>query len=173
MVEDQLILEFITKQFNGILRTGMFPASFKQSLIHPVPKDSGGFPPISLLSCLGKMYDRILTNRIYEEWQPRREQFGCRTGHTTQDATARFFHYSSLAHATGNRFGALFLDFSKAYDRVPHDRLIAKLNTYGLNPGLILAIDDWLRHRTFQVAYNSTLSHKLRFHNGLPQGGPQ
>ena len=133
LVEDDLFLHFLTKQFNLLFRGGDYPDFFKESIVVHVLKESGGFRPISLLSCLGKIYDRVLTERIYREWCPRKEQFGCRKGHSAQDALALLLHQSSMAHVSNQCFGALFLDFSKAYDRVCHSRLIMKLHRYGLS----------------------------------------
>lgn len=63
----------LPKIFNGLLRFGMFPTQWKPAKCIPIPKpgradrnDPANIRPISLLSCLGKLYEKLLTSRVAE-----------------------------------------------------------------------------------------------------------
>ena len=63
---------------------------------------------------------------------------------------ARLLHHYGLASLREDHFGMISFDFSKAYDRVPHTRLVTKLVELGVPRYLIAIIADWLTDRTFQ-----------------------
>ena len=69
-----------------------------------------------------------------------------------------------------NQTDLLILDFSKAFDKVAHKRLILKLEYYGIR-GLVLAwIKAWLIGRTQQVVLKGKYSEKSCVRSGVPQG---
>lgn len=70
----------------------------------------------------------------------------------------------------GSLVGAVFLDFSAAFDLINHDLLIAKLRCYGLSTRSLFLIKDYLSDRSQRVFYNSFLSNSSDIHCGLPQG---
>ena len=80
-------------------------------------------------------------------------------------------HRSALAYLNAQYFGVLFLDFRKAYDLVCHKKLILELNRIGVQPHLVLLIDQWLRRRQFRVKHNGHLSDTFSQHFGLMQVG--
>ena len=65
---------------------------------------------------------------------------------------------------------ALFLDFSKAFDKVPHVRLLQKLEHYRICPQLINWIKDFLGKRQQQVVLNGVTSEQCEVISGVPQG---
>ena len=62
------------------------------------------------------------------------------------------------------------MDFSKAFDCVPHDPLLAKLAAYGIDDNLILYIHSYLLNRKQWVCINNTLSEFNKVISGVPQG---
>ena len=65
---------------------------------------------------------------------------------------------------------ALFLDFSKAFDKVPDVRLLQKLEHYRICPKLVNWIKDFLGQRQQQVVLNSVTSEQCEVISGVPQG---
>ena len=65
---------------------------------------------------------------------------------------------------------ALFLDFAKAFDKVPHERLCYKLSYYGINEPLLLWIKDFLSDRSQQVVLEGKYSDSCPVLSGVPQG---
>jgi ribonuclease HI len=166
-----IIRKAMLDSFNLCLSSASFPALLKQAKIRAIPKDnSGDYRPISLLSALGKIFEKMLEKRIREEMPLASNQFGCRPGHSTAQALARLVHASGLAAARGNSFGCISFDFSKAYDRVPCNLLLKKLDAANVSPYLILSVYDWLQGRTFFVSHRGARSNTLLLRNGIPQG---
>ena len=64
----------------------------------------------------------------------------------------------------------IFLDFCKAFDKVPHRRLLNKLKHYGITGNLVKWIEQWLTKRNQQVTLENHVSNKLPVKSGVPQG---
>ena len=64
----------------------------------------------------------------------------------------------------------IFLDFAKAFDKVPHQRLLYKLNKYGIKGDLLCWIESFLCNRKQRVKIKNTLSNPLDVLSGVPQG---
>ena len=153
-----------------------FPLEAKLSKICPIPKPGsveGSYRPIALLNCLPKIVERILTSRLSLWIEPRlvSNQCGCRPQLSSTHCLMRLLHASSMAMNKKKFFGVLFLDFSKAYDRVIHNVLIQKLtDKFSVPPNLLHCIKDWLKDRRFFVEIGGCKSRVCRMPNGLPQG---
>ena len=65
---------------------------------------------------------------------------------------------------------AVFFDFAKAFDEVPHSLLLFKLHAYGIRGNLLSWISNFLRGPTFRVGIGSTLSSPATVSSGVPQG---
>ena len=64
----------------------------------------------------------------------------------------------------------LYLDFEKAFDKVPHERLICQLNKFGIKGHTLMWIQDYLHNRTQQVRVNGAMSSSVKVLSGVPQG---
>jgi ribonuclease P/MRP protein subunit RPP40 len=71
---------------------------------------------------------------------------------------------------TGLPVDAIFVDFSKAFDRVDHERLLNSLVDYAFPPMLVIWLTDFLRRRSFRVRVNGVLSSSYEVKSGVPQG---
>ena len=69
-----------------------------------------------------------------------------------------------------DRWKYLYLDFSKAFDRVPKGRLLHKLDHLGLRGNLHRWIDSFLSDRTFRVKIGDAVSRSIDVLSGVPQG---
>ena len=70
----------------------------------------------------------------------------------------------------GKQTDVLLLDFTKAFDKVPHNRLCYKLSLYGIRGSLLLWIKSFLTGRTQQVVVNGSISGHTEVTSGVPQG---
>ena len=178
LCENLAILSALTAAVNQWVQHGV-PDSFKLAKIVPIPKPgkNAGFRPISLLSCLSKVVERIVTIRMrrrYDHLIPE-NQAGCRSGSSAPDCIIRFFHASTRANNKmicdgEGHFAALFIDFSKAYDRVEPEILLQKLEKRGISKRYRHFIKDWLKNRRIQVHMNDCSSQEMNISRGLPQG---
>ena len=127
------------KLFNLSLSSGHFPSDWKSSNITPVHKGgdrrlASNYRPISLPS---KLLERIVHNRLLHHLTANSilssRQFGFRPGSSTQEALLTATHDWQRCLDLGVSSVALFLDMSKAFDKVPHSRLLHSLQAVGVS----------------------------------------
>ena len=64
----------------------------------------------------------------------------------------------------------IYLDFSKAFDKVPRERLVVQLKAHGISGIILHWIKSWLRGRKQRVVLNSCFSTWIQVFSGVPQG---
>ena len=95
---------------------------------------------------------------------------GFRKGYSTQYALSHLIYNWQKCLDNSGFIGTILTDLSKAYDCLPHDLLIAKLNAYGLNKESLNLILDYLKNRKQRVKINNYFSNWLEILLGVPQG---
>ena len=173
-------LSFILEKIlNLCMLQGVYPSSLKMARVVPLHKagdcsDINNYRPISTLSNLNKIFERILHHRIENFIEKHnlisRFQFGFRTGKST---TMAIFHLVQdiLVGLEGGRYTiCLFLDLKKAFDSVNHQILLEKCNFYGLRGKINDLIRSYLTDRSQYVAFNGADSQFARVRSGVPQG---
>ena len=70
----------------------------------------------------------------------------------------------------GKSFDVIYLDFRKAFDSVPHERLLLKLKSYGIDGKFFLWIQDFLKGREQYVKVGDKISETRNVTSGIPQG---
>ena len=80
------------------------------------------------------------------------------------------FNFLTESIENGTDANLVYLDFAKAFDSVPHNRLICKLYNYGISGNLLLCFRNFSSHGRRQVWLNSTLSNWKNVTSGVPQG---
>ena len=97
-------------------------------------------------------------------------QHGFRSQHS--GVTQLISLIEDLSHALDQQkqTDVILLDFAKAFDSVPHQRLLVKLRHYGINDHICQWVNTWLTRRSQQVALDGTFSDSIAVHSGVPQG---
>ncbi|CAF3093128.1 unnamed protein product [Rotaria sp. Silwood2] len=181
----ELLVQHLTKLFNLILKKGYIPTKWKMAniilLIKP-KKDKqhpSSYRPISLLSCLGKLMEKIVKQRLMLELERRNilpeHQAGFRPGKSTIYNIVRLERYAQgqLRHAGRRRHSAVILfDIKAAFDSVWHDGLIYKLNDLHLPQYIINYLISFLHNRTAAIEIENVLSRQFNLKSGTPQGSP-
>ena len=165
--------------FNESWKRGQLPKEWKKAEIVPIPKHSGTtkvekLRPISLISVVGKLMDKLVARRIAERgeregWFPS-WQGGFRAGRGVSDQLVCFSHTVTDAWRRRRHCITAFLDASKAYDRVCRNGLIMKLIKLGVRGRLLRWIVDFISKRMGRVRCNGEQSEYREYRYGLPQG---
>ncbi|GFT65792.1 probable RNA-directed DNA polymerase from transposon X-element [Trichonephila clavipes] len=173
-------ITYLTKIFNKFLLLQYFPQIWKHCTISLLPKKNKDpkFPlnyrPISLISCVAKLFEKILLSRIQAFSDSNQIipdfQHGFRKKTSTCHQLLRTTNLIIDGFNTHRTTGGIFLDVEKAFDRVLHNGLIFKLIQVNLPPYLIKIIYEYLSNRTFQVKINSIHSRIGSIQAGIPQG---
>lgn len=165
---------------NAILITGYFPDQWKKAIIIPIPKPNKditnpiNYRPISLLSTLSKLTEKIILSRIQAFENHNEiiidEQFGFRAGHSTTMQAARIAFSIKEQFSKHKTTSMCLLDIEKAFDTVWQDGLIHKLINHKFPEHLIQLVINYLKNREFVVKINNSLSEPKRSRAGVPQG---
>ena len=165
--------------FNISLQTGIFLAQWKSAIVMPLYKKgqkelSSNYMPISLLSCIGKLMERLIYKHLYNHLISNNliygKQSGFLTGHSTVYQLIDIFHQICQGIDSKSYTCMIFCDISKAFDRVWHRGLLFKLKQNGINGLLLDWIENYLSHRTQKVFIGSSMSNLKYTSAGVPQG---
>ena len=91
-------------------------------------------------------------------------------GHSCESQLITIVEHLARNLDHGKQTDVLLLDFSKAFDTVPHKRLLKKLDHYGIHGQLIKWIEFWNCGRTHTVVVNGSQSSPVTVTSGVPQG---
>jgi hypothetical protein len=131
----------LTYLCNRMLVTGIFPQRLKFSEIKPIYKkgdkrDSSKYRPISLLTSISKIFEKVMYNRIQQHIKNNNilvnEQFGFRHSRSTNNAAHYLTNNILTALNKKESVCGVFCDFHKAFDSVSYDILLSKLEHYGI-----------------------------------------
>jgi hypothetical protein len=81
-----------------------------------------------------------------------------------------FLEKATKAVDNGKAFDAVFLDFAKAFDKVPHARLLKKMSAHGIQGQLLKWVANWLTGRRQRVILGGEVSDWIEVLSGVPQG---
>ena len=167
----------ITRCINGALQKCEFPSELKLADIVPIHKKAettlkSNYRPISLLPTVSKLFEKIMFAQINAFFQDKFFAILCgfRKGHSTQHALLNLLQNWQSYLDKGEIVGTLLMDLSKAYDCIPHDLLIAKLEAYGFSFNSLQLVCSYLKGRKHRVKIGNIFSTFLEILLGVPQG---
>ena len=167
----------ITYHITNAINTNTFPDILKLADVTPIFKKGDNsikenFRPISVLSSLSKIYERVLSQQILPFMIPKFSSLLCafRERHSPQHALIRLVEQCRKSLDNKGIVGMVLMDLSKAFDCISHELLIAKLEAYGFGNDSLRLIFDYLTSRKQRVKINSTYSSWLEVTSGVPQG---
>ena len=173
-----LISSPICAIFNASIRQGRVPAISKKANVvpllkcHPPKTILNDLRPISLTPTLAKILESFVGRWILEKIETKLDtnQFGALKGKSTSHALIAIIHRWCGALDAKKNVRALFVDFSKAFDRVDHTLLLNKLQSYGTPHVLVKWLFSFLKDREQRVKIGQMYSGWRKLDAGFPQG---
>jgi hypothetical protein len=169
----------VTHLFNLSLKEGQLPEDWIVSDIAAIHKKGSkanvaNYRPIALTSILCKTMESIIRDHIMEHFLTNnlfsKKQFGFIRGRSTVLQLLNVLDMWTASLEEGGCIDIIYTDFEKAFDKVPHKRLLSKLKTYGISDEIIAWIKGFLCNRRQRVKINGKHSKWHKVLSGIPQG---
>jgi endonuclease/exonuclease/phosphatase family metal-dependent hydrolase len=157
----------LTIIFRKSLGEGQVPMSWKDAKVTPIykkgkKKQPCNYRPVSLTSVVCKIMEKMIRKQIMGHLDRNNlltdAQYGFRNRRSTVLQLLKVLDHWTELLDEGKCLDVLYLDFSKAFDTVPHKRLLHKLEAYGIKGNMLNWITDFLTARRQQVSVNGILS---------------
>ena len=169
--------KYTCDDINTSIRSSKFHNELKEADIVPVHKKKSklskeNYRPISILPNISKVYERCLHDQMSKFFDNIFSKYQCsfRKGYSAQHCLLVMTEKWKKVVDNGGAFGALLTDLSKAFDCIPHDLIIAKLEAYGFQIDALRLVHDYLSNRKQLVKLNETFSSWRDIEHGVPQG---
>ena len=174
----EVIVEWLVRIFNGCFEVGCVPGDWKSACIVPLYKgkgdtrECGSYRGISLLSVVGKVYGRVLIERVIEctNGAVGGEQCGFRKGMSCSDQVFAVRQICEKKLEKHQEVFWAFMDLEKAYDRIDREALWQVLRIYGVGGCVLGGIQSFYVGSSACVRVGSDLSESFEVNVGLRQG---
>ena len=158
------VIQNITNLFNKCMKNGCFPTIWNEAHVLPIPKpmkdhnNPNNYRPIAISSCLGRVLEKILANRLQHFCIKNKIfnnfQCGFQLNRCCDDVLTTFVSDIQCASDMITDIDVVFTDFSKAYDRVWHNGLLYKLIENGVTGNILNVLKQFLQTRQTKVGRN-------------------
>jgi hypothetical protein len=173
------ILEPLVSLMRSSMENAKVPEDWKRANVSAIhkkgdKKNPANYRPVSLTSNICKIMERIIKEdivKLLERNQAIRDsQHGFRSKRSCLTNLLVFMEEVAEHLDNGEAVDVLYLDFQKAFDKVPHVRLLAKLKEIGVQGKVLDWIAEWLRGRKQRVVVDGEESEWEDVLSGVPQG---
>ena len=172
-----ILAPLVLSLFQCIVETGIWPDEWKTAFIIPLQKKGSislaqNYRPISISIKLSLVFERMVFRYIYHS--VRAQIFPSQHGFIKRRSTLSqlLLHLDSLYRSSDESESvcSVYFDFKKAFDLVPHDKLLIKLSTFGFDEKFLLLFKSYLSNRRQCVKLDQSVSELKNVTSGFPQG---
>ena len=169
----------LARVFNLSLKEGVVPFEWKEANIIPLFKKgsrnkSENYRPVSLTSVICKLLERLIKDHMVEFLVKHKllnsSQHGFLKARSCLTNMLCFLEEITKWIDVGSPVDIIYLDFQKAFDKVPHQRLLLKLKAHGIGDSITDWIEQWLTDRRQRVVVDGEVSNWKSVLSGVPQG---
>ena len=171
--------EPIALLFNKSLEEGKIPSEWKMAEVTAIFKkgcksEPGNYRPVSLTCVLCKVLESLVRDVVVSHFAVNNLYANCQHGFRERRSCVtqliEFVDRLTALTEEGEPIDIIYLDFKKAFDSVPHGRLLSKLAAYGITGRVLKWIEDFLSDRVQCVRIGNAKSGKEKVLSGIPQG---
>ena len=165
--------------FQKSMDNGEIPDEWRDAEVVPIFKkgskaDPANYRPVSLTVIIGKTMERIIKEEVMRHVESNGHisdaQHGFRAGRSPQTNLIEFMNETTKWLDEGKAFDIIYLDFSKAFDKVCHRRLSEKLRRVGIGGKLLKWMVNWLKGRRQRVKVEDKISDWVEVLSSVVQG---
>ena len=169
----------LTHIFNKSLTTGILPEDWLSANISPIFKKgdratAANYRPVSLTPICCKLFEHILHSNIMRHFSEHQiltdRQHGFRANHSCESQLVLTVNDLAKSIDAKTPVDMIIMDFSKAFDTVPHNRLLHKLQNFGITGRTHTWISNFLTKRRQRVVVDGDHSQWVHVRSGVPQG---
>ena len=174
-----IISPLLSRYYNDFMRRGEFPDITKVARVTPIFKKGNkklfqNYRPVSNLPILGKIFEKIIFNRIHSFLSSQNilydNQYGFRKHHSCSHALNHSTSFVLKSLSNKKHVLGIFIDLSKAFDTIDHYKMLKKLECYGIRGTALNLIKSYLTGRSQFCEYQETDSTSSPICYGVPQG---
>jgi hypothetical protein len=175
----ELLAPPLTTIFKRSFDTGQLPSDWLNANISCIFKKGDkncaeNYRPVSLTSVSCKLLEHVLCHHIHKHLDKHKilsdRNHGFRSGFSCETQLIGTMNDLMKSNDAGIQSDVIILDFSKAFDTVPHDKLLHKLSHYGIEGPILNWISTFLTQRKMKVVLEGEHSEEARVESGVPQG---
>ena len=169
----------LTRLFNKTLQDQVVPSDWRKANVTTIFKkgsksSASNYRPVSLTSHVCKLLESIirysLVAHLSKHTLLNKSQHGFTSGKSCLTNLLKFLEDVTKYIDEGKPVDVIYLDFSKAFDKIPHKRLISKVKAYAIGGKIYGWIEQWLHDREQRVVVNGQTSEWAKVSSGVPQG---
>ena len=169
----------LTALFTQTLECGTVPRELRDAIISPIFKkgdvhNPANYRPVSLTSIVYKVMERILCKHILDHLERHGAltsfQHGFKHGRSCETQLLLTMDNLMPSYDKKHQVDIGILDFTRAFDTVPHERLLGKLAYYGIWGPVLNWVFSFLYDRKMKVAVDGVFSLEAGITSGVPQG---
>lgn len=174
-----VLTPIMTELINSSLRESSIPELLKISIIRPIFKngiksDYNNYRPIAILSVVEKVLEEIVVRRLNEFLVKykiiNQKQYGFQKGKNINQLLGLFSNHVNQKLSKNKHCLTLFIDFSKAFDTLSHEKMLSTLERNGVRGHCLEWFKNYLQCRAFRVKIENNLSRITPTTHGVPQG---
>ncbi|XP_072022667.1 uncharacterized protein [Amphiura filiformis] len=159
--------------------TGVVPTDWLLSNITPIFKkgdrtQTGNYRSVNLTSVCSKIFEHILKSNVMQHLDTYNilceNQHGFRRNHSCETQLINTIQDIALQLDQKQQVDMIIMDFAKAFDKVPHQRLLLKMSRYGIRGKTLKWTEAFLTQRKQRVVIEGKSSEWIKVESSVPKG---